>query len=242
MKLRVYSEERFALVLAWFCFLFSLQACAPAATPTALPTETATASATWTLTPLPTDTPTPLPSTTPTNTRTSTPRPTATRRLTPTATLTPSPTAGPSPTPSAAQICDDLAKKSNGIFVVYIHPVPELVWDTIPRQFQVGLCDTIPLPSTPQGKYKIVLSFPNSQHGSTESAPVPAQLKPGLNEVSVGPWIPGLENHMAACAMRAVAQTQVMYNDTPDRFYHALLWADGSDHVALPIKCGGNYS
>ncbi len=224
---------------------FLLNACAAASIPTPLPTETVTPSATWTVTPPPTDTPTPSPSATPTTRSTSTPRPsaTATRRLTPTATATATPTAGPSPTPSAAQICNDLvAKGAIGIVVVYIHPEPELVWDYAPRQFLVGLCDTDPPPSTPQGKYKIVLNFPNTQHGSTESAPVPATLKPGLNEVSVGPWVPGLENHEAACAVRAVAQTQVMYNDTPDRFYHALLWPDGSDRVVLPIKCGGNYS
>jgi hypothetical protein len=238
------NMKKWCGILILFGTVVLLNACAATPTPAPLLTETAVPTATWTLTPLPTETATLLPSATPTKIPTSTPRPraTATRRRIPAATLTPSPTAGPSPTPSAAQICDSLAKRSNGIFVVYIHPVPDLVWDTIPRQFQVGLCDTIPLPSTPQGKYKIVLNFPNSQHGSTESAPAPATLKPGLNEVSVGPWIPGFENHMAACAMRAVAQTQVMYNDTPDRFYHALLWADGSDRVALPIKCGGNYS
>jgi hypothetical protein len=229
-------------ILILFGCAFLLDACTP---PVAAPTPTSTAIPSATPTDTPTSTATPSPSATPTRLPTSTPRPsaTATRRLTPTATVTARPTAGPRPTASAAQICDDLvAQGSRGIIVVYIHPVPELVWDYTPRQFYVGLCDTIPLPSTPQGKYKIVLNFPDSQHGSTESAPVPAQLKPGLNEVSVGPWVPGLENHEAACAMRAVAQTQVVYNDTPDRFFHALLWADGSDHVALPIKCGGNYS
>ena len=230
-------------ILILFSLVFLIDACA--APPVSAPTPTSTAIPSATPTNTPTNTPTPPPSARPTDTPTSTPRPsaTATRRLTPTATATASPTAGPSPTPSAAQICGELmAKGSSGIIVLYIHPEPDLAWDYTPRQFLIGLCDTIPLPSTPQGKYKVVLNFPGSQHGSTESAPVPAQLKPGLNEVSVGPWVPGLENHLAACAMCAVAQTQVMYNDTPDRFFHALLWADGSDHVALPIKCGGNYS
>ncbi len=134
-----------------------------------------------------------------------------------------------------------VSAKPGNIYVVYIRPVPELVWDTTPRQFRVGLCNTIPPSSTPQGKYKIVLNFPVSNHGSTESAPVRAELKPGLNEVSVGPWVPGLENHIARCATRAVADTQVMYNDTPDPFYHALLWESGRDRFPLPIQCGGNY-
>jgi len=51
-----------------------------------------------------------------------------------------------------------------------------------------------------------------------------------------------LQNHLAACASRANAETQVLHNDTPDPFYRALKWFDGSDHVWLQIKCGGNYS
>lgn len=128
-----------------------------------------------------------------------------------------------------------------GIYVLYIQPVPDLVWDQNPRQFRVGLCDTIALPSTPQGKYKIAMSFPPGSRGATQSSAVSAELKPGLNEVSVGPWIPGLENHLGACAMRANAETQVMYNDTPDPFFHPLLWPNGDDHVTLSIQCGGNY-
>ncbi len=223
------------------CVTLLLAACA---TPT-VPAPTASPSATMTATPPPTDTPTQTPTLTPTHTRTSTPKPsaTATLRRTPTSTATASPTAGPSPTPSAAQICEALlAKGSRGIYVVYIHPVPDLVWDTIPRQFQVGLCDTIPPPNVPQGKYKIVLNFPAGRGSLTESSVAPAELKPGLNEISVGPWIPGLENHLAICAQRAVAEIQVMYNDSPEPFFHALLWPDGSDRVALPIKCGGNFA
>ncbi len=198
----------------------------PSATVTQLPTQTLTRTAT------------PSPSSTSTRTPTSTPSPRRTPTLTPTRTITP----GPSPTLSAAELCArTVAAKPGSIFVVYIHPTPDLVWDQNPRQFLVGLCNTIPLSSTPQGKYKIILNFPGSNHGLTESAPVQAELKPGLNEVSVGPWVPGLENHLASCATRAVAQTQVMYNDTPDPFYHPLLWVDGSDRVPLPIACGGNY-
>lgn len=118
---------------------------------------------------------------------------------------------------------------------------PQLIWDNEPRQFIVGLCNTNRPPSTPQGKYKIVLNFPNSGRGLTQSAPTQIELKSGYNEVSVGPWIPGLENHIASCNNRAEAETQVMYNDTPEPFYHALLWVDGSDHVIMPIKCGGNF-
>ncbi len=207
------------------------------------PTPTVTPSATWTATLAPTATATLTPTSAPTSTRTNTPRAaTPTRSRTPAATATAKPTAGPSPTPSAAQICTDLiARKQTGIFVVSLRPEPGLVWDKTPRQFQTGICNALPPANVPQGKYKIVLSFPGSNHGLTQSADVRAELKPGLNQVSIGPWIPGLENHLASCATRAVAETQVMYNDTPDPFYRALPWPDGSDRVSLAIQCGGNY-
>ncbi len=134
------------------------------------------------------------------------------------------------------------AKGARDIFIVYIHPVPELVWDRNPRQFQIGLCDTIPPPNSPAGQYRVLLNFPGGNRGSSTSTEVGAQLQSGLNEISVGPWIPGLENHLAICATRAFAETQVMYSDNPDRIFRALRWYDGSDRVSLPIACGGNYS
>lgn len=131
----------------------------------------------------------------------------------------------------------------NLIYVLYIHPKSELVWDTEPRYFQVGLCNTIPVANgVPQGKYRIQLNFASGARGGlTTSSPTQAELKPGFNEVSVGPWVPGLENHVTNCALRAVSDTQVMYNDTPDPFYRALPFPDGSDRTPLPIKCGGSF-
>ncbi len=232
-------------LIGFFCLL-TLGGCA-SATPTPAPTETDTPepTATETSTATATATLTSTPTKTSTLTPTSTPKPsaTATRLRTPTRTATPKPTAGPVATKTLAQTCADLvATRGPQIFVMSLRGDPELIWDNVPRQFIVGLCNTNRPPSVPQGKYKIVLNFPDSGHGLTQSAPTQIELKPGYNEVSVGPWIPGLENHIAHCAMRAEAQTQVMYNDTPEPYYHALLWPDGSDHVIMPIKCGGNFA
>ena len=124
---------------------------------------------------------------------------------------------------------------------MYLQPVTELLWDYNPRQFRVGLCNTNPPSAVPQGKYKIAMTFPPRNSGATESKPSVAELKPGFNEITVGPWVPGLENHLASCAPRSNAETRVMYNDTPDPIYHALTWYDGKDRVIMPIKCGGNY-
>jgi len=227
-----------SLIVVWLAF--GLGACAsptPTPTPTLAPTATRTATATR----VPTETPTSTP--TLTATPTLTPRPSATptlaRTRTATATRTP---AGPSPTPSAAQMCAGmLGKVPAGIYVMYLQPVTELKWDFDPRQFRVGLCNANSPSAVPQGKYKIAMSFSASGSHSTESKPSTAELKPGFNEIAVGPWVPGLENHLAQCAVKSNAETRVMYNDTPDPLYRALMWHDGKDRVTMQIKCGGNY-
>jgi len=205
-----------------------------------LPTATATRPATDTPTQTPTST------ATPTASPSQTARPSSTQvRGTPTFTATPRATAGPSPTLSAAQLCADLmSKPPKVIYVLYLHPQPDLVWDTVEHQFLAGLCNTIPRAmGVPQGKYKIVLTFPlsNTANLSSESKPKPAELAPGLNEVSIGPWVPGYENHLTRCAPKSLAYAQVTYNDTPDPIYHTLLYPDGSNHVEVQIQCGGNY-
>lgn len=235
---------RQTLLIGLFCLL-TLGGCAsPTATPAPTETDTPEPTATETATATATATATHVPTQTPTLTATSTPKPSPTATIfhTPTRTATPKPTAGPVPTKTLAQTCTDLmTTRGPQILVLSLRGEPELIWDNTPRQFIVGLCNTNRPPSVPQGKYKIVLNFPDSGHGLTQSAPTPIELKPGYNQVSVGPWIPGLENHLAHCAMRAQAETQVMYNDTPEPFYHALLWPDGSDHLTLPIQCGGRF-
>ncbi len=238
-KRTIKMQKRFIQFIALTSAVIFLGACAAPPTPTPAPTATFTATLLPTATFTPTLTFTPLP----TSTATSTPRPSATATLTrtrtPTRTSTP---AGPSPTPGAAQICANLiARAQPEIFVMYIQPAAELIWDTEPRYFRVGLCNANPPPSVPQGKYKIAMSFPPGSAGATQSAPTPAELKPGFNEVNVGPWIPGLRNHLADCASRANAVTQVTYNDTGGAFYRVLPWFNGSDHTMLFIKCGGNF-
>lgn len=223
---------------AFVCVMLSVGACA---LPTPTPTPTLAPTATFTATRAPTETPTRTPTLTATPTLTPRPSATATRTRTRTATATRTP-AGPSPTPSAAQMCAGmLGKVPAEIYVLYLQPVTELKWDYEPRQFRVGLCNANAPSAAPQGKYKIAMSFSASGSHSTESKPSVAELKYGFNEITVGPWVPGLENHLAQCAVKTNAETRVMYNDTPDPFYRALKWHDGKEFIILTIKCGGNY-
>jgi len=235
--------KRLFFLLASFPFLLGACSVVPMFAPTPTPTATATATITRTATPLPTATATLTPTAAPTHTRTVTPRPSAspTPVRTRTATAT-KPPAGPSATPSIAQICANFATKAApDIYVMYVYPATDLVWDTEPRYFRVGLCNTNSAASTPQGKYKIAMTFPPDTGGATQSSPSPAELKAGFNEIQVGPWVPGLRNHLADCRSREKAYTQVTYNDTPDPFYRTLKWMDGGDHTILTIKCGGNF-
>ncbi len=86
------------------------------------------------------------------------------------------------------------------------------------------------------------LYFPQSGKGHYDSVPVPAELGPGLNTVTVGPWVAGLENHLAICATKETAEIEVGYNDMPDPIYKPLPWPDGKTRTWLPVACGGTYS
>ncbi len=230
-------------VLIVLCALAASAACSTAVPTLPPPTVTPQPIAITIAARSPAETATPTNTPEPTIAPTTSPTPSAT--ATPTDTPTPAPSATPSlvPTPSPAQICANLAATGlQAIRVIYLEPFPELVWDYDARYFRVGLCNTLPPTGTPQGHYKIVLHFPGGNRGAAESVPIPADLRPGLNEVVVGPWFPGLENHRAICVTRAVAQTEVRYNDTPDRIYRLVLWHDGKERIPLPIRCGGDYA
>ncbi|MBI4789841.1 MAG: hypothetical protein HY782_22640 [Chloroflexi bacterium] len=215
-----------------------LSIAAQISTPTVTPSATATPTPTETPTLSPTATPTASPTATATATTTRTP--TRTPTLAPTRTPTP---AAPTATPGPAQICARLAAQGyREIFVVDVQPVPDLAWDQTPRWFRVGVCNTLPPPNVPQGRYKIFVFYPGSNRGPGQSGVVQLELKSGLNEVMVGPWVPGLENHQAACATRPIGAIEVHYNDTPDVFFRALAWPDGKIRIELPIKCGGDYA
>ncbi len=123
-----------------------------------------------------------------------------------------------------------------GLYILQVQPTPPLVWDTTPHMFQVTLCNANPPSSTPSGQFKVFISFPGSERGHAESDAVTAQLTSGYNEVSIGPWVPGLENHISACATRPMTQIEVHWNGA------SLLWLDGKSSVNIPIGCGGNFS
>ncbi len=135
------------------------------------------------------------------------------------------------------QTCLDRSRTAQpGLYIVSLAPSPALVWDTNPHVFRLGICNTSPPASAPGGDLRIFISFPGSDRGHADSDSVQVQLNSAYNEVTSGPWVPGLENHLSACATRPTAQVEVHWNAVP------LLWLDGKSSVNLPIGCGGNFS
>jgi hypothetical protein len=230
-------------VLILLLSLFALTACSGEfpfiAEATAVPTL---APPTRTKTPRAPDTATPtltlIPTIRPTVTRTSTPIQIPT--LAPTVTPFVPPTIFSLPTPvmmGLIQTCNGLlAKRQPGLFILQVEAVPGLAWDTSPHNFRVSVCNTNPSPNPMSGQFRVFISFPGSDRGHSESTPVQAQLNAGFNDVTVGPWVPGLENHITACAMRPTAQIEVRYEGSP------LVWFDGKSSINLPIQCGGSFS
>jgi hypothetical protein len=234
------------ILIAMACALIQVACSLPATSAPVPPTATSL--------PIPTASPPPVPATatvnpTSTPTRASTAMPTRTRTVIPatrrpTALPSPSKTASPSPIPGPAQDCANLAARgTSGIFIVDVVPDPSLVWDGRPHLFRVGVCNALSPSTVAQGRYKILLYFPASGKGHEESVPTPADLKPGMNIITVGPWVPGLENHRARCATKDTAEVEITYNDIPDpTIFRALSWPDGKTRTYLPVQCGGNFA
>ncbi len=185
----------------------------------------------------------------PTLTSVPTTRPTATRTRTP----IPLPTLMPSVTPFVAPTsafalpttaamgmiatCNNMVlKQPSALWVLALQPTPALLWDRNPHNFQVTICNTYPLPATRTGQIRAFINFPGTNIGHSESEPVQVQLNGGLNDVTVGPWVPGLENHITACATKPTAAVEIHFEGG------TLVWPTGRTAVDFPIGCGGGFS
>ncbi len=126
---------------------------------------------------------------------------------------------------------------------MYVEPIPGLAWDPTPRQFRVGLCNSLPVMTMPNGELTVFVHFPGSDHGLGQTPKIRAQLEPGFHEFVFGTWTPGLENHVTVCVQRAIAEIEIVYSDNPPYSdFRPLLWPDGKSRLIMPIKCGGDYA
>ena len=203
-----------------------------------VPQPTATATTLPTVVPTERPTATPMPIDAPTAISISSPAPTATP------TIAPSPTI-PKPTASAQQVCADLAAEGQrGLVVTYVQPAPNLIWDQTPRQFRVGICNTLAVPTVPQGQFVLFVYLAWTRQIRGQTSELPAQLTPGFHELLFGTWTPGLENHLSICVQRPALEIEIGYNDDfpISRSFRPVQWADGSNKMVFPIRCGGDFS
>ncbi len=153
------------------------------------------------------------------------------------------PTASPTSALSPTQTCEQLVGKTQrGLYVIELEPIPGLVWDSVPRGFQVGICNTLTVSTVPAGEFMAFVFLPGNAQAIGQTTPVTAQLEPGYHALTLKSWTPGFENHVTACATRPNVEVQVDYADSPNpQHLRPVPWLDGKERVVFPVKCGGNF-
>ncbi len=151
-------------------------------------------------------------------------------------------TTDPSPTASVIPTCPSSAEGRRGLYVIYIEPLPSLVWNQTPRQFRVGVCNTLAVALVPDSRFRVSIYAPEAKNPLGQTSVLSAQLTPGLHELVLGAWTPGLQNHVTACAVSPAVEILVEYSDIPAaNNFRSVLWHDGSERKAFPVACGGTF-
>jgi hypothetical protein len=148
----------------------------------------------------------------------------------------------PSPTANPVQVCPSNAEKPRGLYVISLDPLPSLVWNQTPRQFRVGVCNTLAEPLVPESRFRVSVFAPATKNPLGQTSELSAQLTPGLHELMIGSWTPGLQNHVTACAVWPTVEILVEYNDFPaTNSFRPVQWPDGSERKAFSVACGGTF-
>jgi hypothetical protein len=146
-------------------------------------------------------------------------------------------------TPDPNQICADLlAQHQNKLYVQNVESIPPLVWDSVPRQFRVSICNARNEALVPTSRFVTKIFFPGEKNSLSQTASVNAQLTPGLHTLTFSSWTPGFENHVSICAQRPLIQIEIDYTDQPaPESFQVVPWVDGKTRVTMAVQCAGNY-
>jgi hypothetical protein len=99
------------------------------------------------------------------------------------------------------------------------------------------------MPLVPESHFVVSILIPSRRDGAGQTSVTTAQLSPGFRELVLGPWTPGLENHMTICVQKAVVEVVIGYSDEyRSSSFRPLQYPDGKDRVLLPVECGGSYA
>jgi hypothetical protein len=182
----------------------------------------------------------------PTEARTQTPTQPNTNDVSPTVSPSQTPTQpntnDVSPTTSPVATCPSNTEGRRGLYVIYLEPLPSLVWNQAPRQFRVGVCNTLAESLVTSSRFRVSVFAPAAKNPLGQTSELSAQLTPGLHELLLGSWTPGLQNHVTACAVLPTVEILVEYNDFPAvNNFRPVLWQDGSERKAFSVACGGTF-
>ena len=176
--------------------------------------------------------------------QTQTPTQPNTTDVNPTANPVPTPTR-PNPTtasPAARSVPTCPSEGRRGLYVIYLEPLPSLVWNQAPRQFRVGVCNTLAESLVPGSRFRVSVFAPEAKNPLGQTSELSAQLAPGLHELMLGSWTPGLQNHVTACAVSPAVEILVEYNDfSAVNNFRPVPWPDGSERKAFSVACGGTF-
>ncbi len=147
-----------------------------------------------------------------------------------------------SPATSPVATCPSNVERQRGLYVIYLEPLPSLVWNQAPRQFRVGVCNTLAESLVTSSRFRVSVFVPAAKNPLGQTSELAAQLTPGLHELLLGSWTPGLQNHVTACAVTPAVEIMVEYNDFPAvNNFRPVLWQDGSERKVFSVACGGTF-
>ena len=151
-------------------------------------------------------------------------------------------TVSPSPVASTAPTCPSNTGGRRGLYVINVEPLPSLVWNQTPRQFRVRVCNTLAESLVPGSRFRVSIYSQTAKNPIGQTSDLSAQLAPGLHELEIGSWTPGLQNHVTACADLRTVEILVEYSDyAAGNDFRPVLWLDDSERRTFPVVCGGNF-
>ncbi len=148
-------------------------------------------------------------------------------------------TAMPDPTLACAQLTREA---QSGLYVMAVQPVPPLAWDRTPRQFVVDVCNSSSEATVDGFRLVVFVYFPSEGRPRGQTSELPVRLEPGLHELALDSWIPGLQNHISACSLQPTIEISVAFTFPPDySTFHQIPFADGKDKTTFAVQCGGHF-
>ncbi len=91
-------------------------------------------------------------------------------------------------------------------------------------------------------RFVVFIYFPGESRPRGQTSELPVRLTPGLHELTLEWWTPGLQNHISACNIQPPVQVAVAYTVPPSvNVFHSIPYVDGQDRLTFTVRCGGHF-